>query len=73
MPSQQEHDSGPVLAEFDMVKTRVAISIDGRILPSGSLGAIVLIHRDGRAFEVEFAEPVPAVVTLEVGEIAAAA
>ncbi len=55
-----------------MVRTLATIGVQDYIFPSGSCGAIVLVHRDGRAFEVEFTEPVSAVLTLEASEIEAA-
>ena len=60
------------LAEFDMVRTRATILAENHLFPSGSLGAIVLVHRDGRAFEVEFTAPLPTVMTLEASELEAA-
>ena len=38
-------------------------------LPEGSLGAVVFVHDEGRAYEVEFTDPVAALVTLERGDI----
>lgn len=59
--------------ELEVVRTRAAMRIDGHRLPSGSLGAIVLVHAGGQAFEVEFTTPVAAVVTLAAGDIEPAA
>jgi hypothetical protein len=50
--------------ELDVVRTVATLEVEGHVLPSGTLGAIVLVHDDGRAFEVEFMLPIPAVVTL---------
>lgn len=58
----------PAFEELDVVRTRAAVSIDGRILPTGSIGTIVLVHRDG-VFEVEFADPEGTLVTLEAADI----
>lgn len=55
--------------EFDVVETRAAIWAEGHIFPSGSHGTIVHIHKGGEAFEVEFATPASAVVTLEPSDL----
>ncbi len=55
--------------ELDVIRTRATLSVEGGIVPSGSLGAVVLVHRDGKAFEVEFTDPICAVITLEASDI----
>lgn len=42
---------------------------DGRTLPAGSRGAIVLVYENGAAYEVEFSNPFRAVVTLEADKL----
>jgi hypothetical protein len=37
---------------------------DGRSLPAGSRGAVVFVHTEGGAYEVEFSKPFRAVVTV---------
>ena len=69
MASSAEQRSGPPFGEFDVVRTRATISANGHTYPSGSIGAIVLVHRNGRSFEVEISEPRPLVVMLEEGDI----
>ena len=69
MPSATVRRRDHIFEEFDVVRTRAALSVEGHVLPSGSHGAIVLVHRDGVAFEVEFVEPLAIVVTLEAGDI----
>lgn len=59
----------PAFGELDVVRTRAAIRVDGRILPSGTVGVIVIVHLDGAAVDVEFAEPAGTVVTLEVSDV----
>lgn len=70
--AQVNRDFG-AFEELEVVRTRAALRIDGYRLPSGTLGAIVLVHAGGQAFEVEFTTPVAAVVTLAAGEIEPAA
>lgn len=57
-------------AELDSVRLRVAVSADGVTMPAGSEGVIVAIYGDGQACEVEFLEPVHAVMTVLVNQIA---
>jgi hypothetical protein len=44
---------------------------DGRTLPAGAAGAIVGVWGGGKAYEVEFAEPFHAVVTVPASELSA--
>ncbi|EIZ83119.1 hypothetical protein WYO_4228 [Methylobacterium sp. GXF4] len=37
---------------------------DGRKLPVGARGAVVFVHGDGEAYEVEFVDPFHAVATV---------
>jgi hypothetical protein len=46
---------------------------DGRTLPAGALGAIVFVHGDGEAYEVEFIEPFHAVATILAPNLSQAA
>ena len=71
MTHATELDPKPSFRELDVVSTQSTLSIAGHIYPSGSTGTIVHVYGDGRAFEVEFAEPAPAVATLEIGDVKA--
>jgi len=57
-------------AELDSVRLRVDVAVDGRAIPAGSEGVVVAVYGDGKACEVEFVEPVHAVVTVELSQIA---
>lgn len=59
----------PVYKELDIVTTQSTFGLDGLIFPSGSVGTIVHVYPGSRAFEVEFSEPSPAVVTLEAEDL----
>lgn len=65
MKTSAPGDIAPTFDELDVVRTRAFISVDGHILPPGTLGTIVIDYRNGRTFEVEFAEPVGTLITLE--------
>ena len=39
------------------------------LLPAGTLGAVVFVHDDGRAYDVEFIDPFAAVLTLRRSDI----
>lgn len=69
MHSAQVNSEARAFEELEAVRTRAALRVGGHRLPSGTLGAIVLVHAGGQAFEVEFTAPVAAVVTLAAGEI----
>lgn len=65
-------DAGP-FAELSMVRLLVAVPTDGGgTVPAGSTGAVVGIWDDGKAYEVEFAEPVGALATVEAAHLCAA-
>lgn len=53
------------MKELDRVALEEPVDTHAGHLPRGAEGTIVLIWRDGEAFEVEFARPFPAVITLE--------
>ncbi len=50
--------------DYEVVRLRSAVYDEGVTFPIGTLGTIVLRHGDGEAYEVEFDEPEPAVITL---------
>ena len=60
-------------SELDVVRLRAVVSTDEGIIPSGAVGTIVYLHSGSDAYEVEFADPFPAVVTLREGDLARAA
>lgn len=55
--------------EHSLVRLRSATADDHTVYPRGALGTIVHIHRNGVAFEVEFSDPSPGVLTLEPSEL----
>jgi hypothetical protein len=42
---------------------------DGRILPEGATGTVVLAYRDGAGYEVEFVKPFHCLVTVKRDDI----
>jgi len=42
---------------------------EGKTLPEGSTGTVVMVYRDGAGYEVEFAKPFHCLVTLRPDEI----
>ena len=64
----------PIFAETDLVQLRQAQPAHG--LAVGAVGAVVLVHEQGAAYEVEFVRPdgtTQAVLTLPAAAVAAAA
>ncbi|OSZ72016.1 hypothetical protein CAP39_01145 [Sphingomonas sp. IBVSS1] len=57
-------------AELDSVRLRVDVTTDGITIPAGAEGVVVAVYGDGKACEVEFLEPVHAVMTIELNQIA---
>lgn len=64
-------DAGRSIRELDLVRLLAEVKLDEGRLPIGAMGTAVYRHRDGEAFEVEFIDPFPAVVTLRASEITA--
>jgi len=57
--------ASPTIPEHSMVTLSDALALkDGRRLPEGARGAVVFVHGDGEAYEVEFLEPFHAVATV---------
>lgn len=56
--------------ELDSVRLRADMSADGVTIPAGAEGMVVAVYANGKACEVEFVEPVHAVVTVELSQIA---
>lgn len=61
--------TNPGFSELDVVCLRFDTADGDRVLEAGSIGTIVHCYAGG-AFEIEFAEPTPAVLTLEALDIA---
>lgn len=57
-------------SELDPVLLRSAVYDERGTLPIGALGTVVFRHDRDDAYEVEFAEPFPAVVTLRGSDLA---
>ncbi|AWN39042.1 DUF4926 domain-containing protein [Methylobacterium radiodurans] len=47
-----------------------AVTLDGDTIAAWTIGTIVGIWRNGEAYEVEFAEPMGALCTVEAGHLA---
>ncbi len=59
-----------LIEELAVVRLVHGITVDASCrLPAGSLGAVVFVHDEGQAYEVEFTDPIAALVTLRRGEI----
>jgi hypothetical protein len=58
------------LAEFSAVTLRCAVTWRGMTFPAGARGVVVHRHHDGEGYEVEFAEPAEAVLSLSRGDLA---
>lgn len=54
------------------LQSRVVLD-DGRVLPADARGAVVAIWAAGEAYEVEFVEPFPVVVTVTGSKLSEAA
>jgi len=52
------------LNELTRVSIVRRVDADGRWLPVGATGTVVHAYADGRAYEVEFTQPFPCLVTL---------
>ena len=64
--SAEERRSIP---ELSMVALTHAHECRGGVLPEGAQGAVVHTYRGGAAYEVEFADPIHCVVTVERDDI----
>ena len=56
-------------ADLSRVALRVAKHVDEGDLPAGSQGTVVGVYSDGAGYEVEFVQPISAVVTLNANEL----
>ncbi|MCJ2061275.1 DUF4926 domain-containing protein [Methylobacterium sp. J-088] len=65
--------TSPAIPEHSMVTLSGALTLkDGRTLPEGARGAIVFVHGDGEAYEVEFIAPFHAVTTVPASSLSRA-
>ncbi|MGL4313100.1 MAG: DUF4926 domain-containing protein [Sphingomonas sp.] len=60
----------PDFAELDLVQLRSTIYDRGHSFRVGTIGTVLFRHPGGEAFEVEFASPLPAVMTLRPWDLA---
>lgn len=49
--------------------SRVSLIRAAGCLPAGSVGTVVHVYSEGRAYEVEFTEPVRTVVTVQAADV----
>ena len=54
----------PPIAELEVVRLRKAAETENGMMPAGAEGAVVYIHCQGEALEVEFEKPFHVVATL---------
>jgi hypothetical protein len=59
--------------EFALVRLRSVVGTEAGVLLPETVGTIVYRHEGGDTYEVEFADPFPAVVTLRTGDLSLAA
>lgn len=61
---------GAALRELDDVRVLVdVVTDDGDLIAAGIEGTVVGVWRHGEAYEVEFAEPMGALATVESGDL----
>lgn len=58
-------------AELSVVTLAHTIDVNGQSMAKGSRGTVVAAYHDGVGYEIEFAHPFHAVVTLEAGDLTA--
>jgi Domain of unknown function (DUF4926) len=63
-PTATNDDRTREFAELDLVRLKFDTADDDVIFRENALGTIVYVHERGAAFEVEFSEPISAVLTL---------
>ena len=62
------------LPELSVVRLSADLALDdGRTLPAGARGAVVLVHGAGEAYEVEFVTPFHVVATVTAPNLSQAA
>jgi len=50
------------IREHDRVRLLAPLTLEGRFIPEGATGSVVMTYEAGAAFEVEFTAPIHAVV-----------
>ena len=68
-PVRQQTERAPLFAELSVISIRHPVIVDGRTLPTGTKGTVVVAYADGIGYEIEVFEPCHAVVTLEAGDL----
>jgi Domain of unknown function (DUF4926) len=71
MASRSEKNANSIhsFCEFDVVRLRYDTADNGILYRAGCKGAIVYLHENADAYEVEFSEPEWGVLTLGVSDI----
>ncbi len=54
--------SRPAIRDHDRVRLLAPLTLEGRFIPEGATGSVVMTYEAGAAFEVEFTAPIHAVV-----------
>lgn len=75
VPRPREHEAPLLqLAELDRVSLSADVRSDeGHTVPAGSTGTVVAVWNGGEAYDVEFTEPIDALVTVRPDAIGAIA
>ena len=55
----------PALKVYDRVELLSEIFVEGRRIPKGAAGTVLIPYRAGKAFEVEFTSPIHTAVGVE--------
>jgi hypothetical protein len=50
------------IRDHDRVRLLAPLTVEGRFIPEGATGSVVMTYEAGAAFEVEFTAPIHAVV-----------
>ncbi len=66
MNDSARHERHP---ELSLVALARPVEAEGRVLPAGSVGTVVHVYPDEKAYEVEFIRPFHAVATVEAAAI----
>jgi Domain of unknown function (DUF4926) len=70
---QAAEPGGSAFKELDdvVLAAPVRVAAAGRDLPAGAHGTVVGVWRDGAAYEVEFSQPFPCLVTVRAASLLA--
>ena len=58
-----------VFKDLDVVRVKRDIPSQQGIVPKGSTGTVLMSFKDGEAYEIEFIEPVEAMVAIKAGDL----